>query len=107
MDEEYTGLILADGTQMKDSNCGYSDRNLWCWSRGIGMADGFRIFGDASKTREITMQYYSKKIIYKGFTEMMVLRRGTDEAGNETIDACLTWPEGGEHSIEEIEISKE
>ena len=98
----YNKLTLADGTELENSSCGFAGRNLWCWIGGKTMAECFAIFSDPEKTKEINIEYYEKSIIYKGFTDFVQIRKGTDVLGNETVDVNLTWPEGGEHSIEEV-----
>ena len=95
-------LVMADGTTFEDSSCGFGDRYLWCWLKRRAMAECFAIFTDPEKTSEIAMVYNTKTVVYKGFTELLLIKRGVDVFGDETVDVRLTWPEGGEHSIEEF-----
>ena len=103
MPEEKDRLILADGiTSLHNSRCGYAERDLWCWIKGDEKDNLnliFRLFTDPSMTREITYRgaYSRRGIRYKGFTEFLLIKKGED-----SIDVRLTWPEGGEHSKEEI-----
>ena len=104
MEELLNCLVMADGTVLESSSCGYADKNLWCWVSGKTMSECFAIFSDPEKTSEITVLYTTSGIRYRGFTDMTVIRKGTDGLGNDTMDVQLTWPEGGEHSIEEFPI---
>ena len=98
-------LTLADGTEL-DGSCGLAGRSLWCWVNNKTMADCFVLFTDPEKTKEITILYTVTGYRYKGFTILELIKTGTDALGNETIDVKLTWPEGGEHSVEEFEIDR-
>lgn len=104
MEELMNCLVMADGTVLEASSCGYADKNLWCWVSGKTMPECFAIFNDPEKISEITVLYTTSGIRYKGFTDMITIRKGSDGLGNETVDVQLTWPEGGEHSIEEFPI---
>ena len=98
-------LTLADGTEF-DGSCGFSGRSLWCWILNKSMADCFSIFTNQEKTKEITILYTVTGYRYKGFTSLELIKTGTDALGNPTVDVKLTWPEGGEHSIEEFKIER-
>ena len=91
-------IILGDGTVLESSFCGFSDRSLWCWITGKTMMECMKIFSDPIKTETITSYYFVKGYIYRGFTELLLVQKSEN-----TVDVRLTWPEGGEHSIEEIE----
>lgn len=103
MNEERNCVILADGTKLSNTGCGYSERNLWCWIRdGKGIQECFMLFTDPEKTKNILFRYPGKKSIrYKGFTEFLLIRKVEDG-----VDVRLTWPDGGTHSIEESEDEK-
>lgn len=102
MDHVYNSLVLADGTVLEGSSCGFSDKTLWCWVSGRSMADCFSIFTDSEKTKEITVLYYTSGVHYKGFTDMQIIRKDMDDKGNETINIRLV-PIGDNYSIEEFE----
>lgn len=95
-------LVLADGTILENSSGGYADRNLWCWINGKTMNECYALFTDPEKTKTITVNYATSQIIYKGFTELLLIKKGTDGFDHETVDVRLTWPEGGEHEIIEV-----
>ena len=95
-------LKLADGTILEGDTCGYSEPSLWCWIGRRSMAECFDLFNNPQKTREITVYFTASGIVYRGFTDLRTVKKGSD-----TIDVQLTWPEGGEHSIEEFVIPKE
>ena len=99
-------VTLADGTVLEGS-CGLAGRSLWCWVSDKSMADCFAIFTNPEKTSKITILYTVTGYRYRGFTEMELIKTGTDALGNATVDVKLTWPEGGEHSVEEFQIEKE
>lgn len=103
MSHLFNTVRLADGTELEGS-CGLAGKAVWCWISNLPMADCFTIFTDSEKTKEFSTFYINKGIRYKGFTEMELIKRGTDAFGNETIDIKLTWPDGGEHSVEEFPI---
>lgn len=93
-------ITLGDGTVLENSYCGYSDgsRNLWCYINGKTMAECVDLFSDPYKTESITSTYFVKTYLYKGFTELILVQKSS--LG---VDVRLTWPEGGEHSVEELE----
>ena len=95
-------LVMADGTIFEDASCSFNDRYLWCWLKRRAMTECFAIFTDPEKTKEIAMVYNDRTIVYKGFTEMILIKKSDDMFGDETVDVQLIWPEGGEHSIEEL-----
>ena len=99
-------VTLADGTVLEGS-CGLAGTSLWCWVSNKSMADCFALFTDPEKTNEITILYTVTGYRYRGFTEMELIKTGTDALGKPTVDVKLTWPEGGEHSVEEFPIEKE
>lgn len=105
MEQPANSLKMADGTIFENSDCGYSKDTLWCWIHDVSMTQCFSVFSDAEKTKDITVRYHTSEIEYKGFTELTIIKKGTDVLGKETVDLCLTWPEGGEHSIEERTIT--
>lgn len=90
--------ILGDGTVLENTYCGYSEPSLWCWVSGKTLLECAQMFSDPYKTSVITSYYYEQGYIYRGFTEVLLIQRS-----EKTIDVRLTWPEGGEHSVEEID----
>ena len=95
-------IILGDGTIIENSYCGYYDRDLWCFISGKTIAECAQLFSDHNKVSSIISRYFVKTYKYTGFTKLLMIRT-TDE----TIDVRLTWPEGGEHSVEELEESED
>ena len=91
-------ITLGDGTVLENSYCGYSERSLWCWISGKSLIECARLFSDPYKTSVITSYYFGNGVIYRGFTELLLVQNSEN-----TVDVRLTWPEGGEHSVEEIE----
>ena len=78
-------LKLHDGMVLKDSRCGYADHNLWCWTKGLSMAETFAVFSDSGKTSTILFAYGDQKILYKGFTNIEAIQKSEF-----TIDVCLS-----------------
>lgn len=99
-------LLLADGTTLENSRCGFANKKLWCWISGLSMADCFPIFSDPTKTNTISCLYVTTGMRYRGFTEIEIIRKGMDEMGNETVDIRLA-PVGDDFSVEEFPIIKE
>lgn len=106
MNKAFNSLILADGTVLEGSSCGFSNKTLWCWVSGLSMADCFSIFSNPEKTSEITVLYYTSGIRYRGFIDMQIIRKGMDETGTETIDIKMV-PVGDNYSIENFEREME
>ena len=67
-------LILKDNTVLEGSECGYANNHLWCWVKGISMAEAFAIFSDPNKTSEIRFQYGSTEDTYTGFTKLTLVQ---------------------------------
>ena len=94
-------ITLGDGTILENSYCGYDPNNnryLWCYVSDKSMMECMRLFSDPYKTAAITSYYFVKGYIYRGFTELLLVQKS-----NDTVDIRLTWPEGAEHSVEELE----
>lgn len=78
-------LILADGTVLENSECGYYEHELHCWIKDRTMAEVFELFSDPNKTAFISYTYRDYTQIYRGFTEMFLIRKTED-----CIDVRLT-----------------
>lgn len=92
-------IVLGDGTILDNSYCCYSgNKGLWCFITGKTMLECAKLFSDQYKTSNLTCYYYSKRHIYKGFTDLLVVQKSLDG-----VDVRLTWPEDKPHSIEEID----
>lgn len=90
--------ILGDGTVLENTYCGYAERSLWCWVSGKTLSECAQLFSDPYRTSVITSYYFNNGYIYRGFTDLLLIQKSEN-----TVDVRLTWPEGGEHSVEEIE----
>ena len=99
MNQPANSLCFADGTVLENSSCGGSDHFLWCWISGKSMAECVSLFSDSEKTREIVAAYVTERIIYRGYTDLLVVEKANDPMTGTDIRVRLTWPEGGEHSI--------
>lgn len=81
-------LVMADGTVLDESECGYADRNLWCFLKNLTFNQAFQIFSDPAKTQSIRFEYGldSDPAVetYDGFIYIMSINRR-----EQTIDICL------------------
>lgn len=107
MNQPKNSVMLADGTVLENCSCGFAERSLWCWIKGYSMADCFAMFNDPEKTKAITVMFNTTGSIYRGFTDLLLIKKSSDVFGNQTVDLRMSWPEGGEHSIEEITAVKD
>ena len=79
-------LILADGTQIENGRCGYSDGHLWCWVNGFTMPQAAQLFFDPAKTDRIVYEYGEMSDTYEHFTNCTNLMIDSDGM----ISVCLT-----------------
>ena len=96
-------LVLKDGTEYIDGECGYADRRLWCWLKNTTFAKAFADFSNPEKTKEIIVIRPYKTITYYGFEELDIIRRTEFEPGKYTIDVRLT----GENIYSEVRTPDE
>lgn len=72
-------LILADGTVLKDCECGYSNRNLWCFLKGVSFGEAFQYFSGPEKFRKITFRMQIGNITdiieYIGFEQVTAVQQ--------------------------------
>ena len=72
-------LILADGKVLNDCECGYSNRNLWCFLKGIPFGEAFQYFSSPDKFKTITfvIQFGDiiDKIKYTGFEQVTAVQQ--------------------------------
>ena len=85
---EIRRLILADGTVLDKSECGYADGRLWCFLKNISIDEAFQIFSDPEKTRTIIFEYGMgpeiAKTEYNGYISIVtIVKREL------TVDVCL------------------
>lgn len=78
-------IILADGTVLEDSECGYAERTLWCMLKGMTFAEVFAVFSDTAKTSRIEYILLNKKYTFIGFTELTLIQQSEF-----TVDVRLT-----------------
>lgn len=99
----YGKLILKDGTEYADSDCGYAGGFLWCWTSSTSFPQVFADFSDPSKTEEIRWIHGNKETVYYGFTEIDTIRRGENEPGVFTIDVRMNGEDvrSEEHDLPE------
>ena len=67
-------LILADGTVLNNCECGYSNRTLWCFLKGIPFGEAFQYFSGPEKFNTVTFVMHFgdiiNKIKYSGFEQI-------------------------------------
>lgn len=83
--EEKPVVVLADGTRLEESQCGYADHHLWCYVKGLSFPEVFAVFSNPEKTSEIRFRYGTQEEIYTGFTQLDIIKRSEF-----TIDVRLT-----------------
>lgn len=71
-------LILADGTLLEESDCGYFDHELHCWIRKMDMTGAFLMFSDSERTKTIHYLYLGTEEVYDGFTQIVLVRQMED-----------------------------
>lgn len=81
-------LILADGTILDDCDCGYSEKQLWCFLRNLTLVEAFQIFSNPQKVSTVTFEYGADpeivKTTYIGFSNIKSIN-----CREETVDVCL------------------
>ena len=82
-------LVLADGTVLDQSECGYAERKLWCYLKNLTFADAFQIFSNPDKIGVIKFEYgltdQYTRITYTGFTDIQTIT-----SRELSIDVCVT-----------------
>lgn len=93
-------IVLGDGTILEDSFCYNSGaRGIWCFVSGKTILDCAKLFSDPYRTASIISYHYTKRYIYKGFTELLLIQKSSGDG----VDVRLTWSEDKPHSVEEID----
>ena len=81
-------LILADGTVLENCECGYSNRNLWCFLSGIPFSEAFQYFSGPEKFNtvifEMTFGSITDRITYKGLEHITAVQQS-----EHTVDVRL------------------
>lgn len=97
---EIKKLILADGTVLENCECGYSNRSLWCFLKGIPFGEAFQYFSSPEKFKtvifEMTFGRITDRITYSGFEEITAVQQS-----EETVDVRL---EGYKITVEKERI---
>lgn len=63
-------VILADGTILDRSSCGYpDDETLWVFVKGKTKEEAIELLSDPEKNQTITFIFGPKEYIYEGYTE--------------------------------------
>lgn len=64
-------LILKDGTEHENSDCGISDGVLWCYLKdGTAFHEAITEFDNPAKTGKITFCYGEMQDEYEGYTQI-------------------------------------
>ena len=65
-----TRLILANGAILENCECGYYDKTVGCFLKGISFGEAFQYFSDSEKYRsvkfDIEYEQYIDRIEYSG-----------------------------------------
>ena len=101
IDDSFRRLVLNDGTVLDKSECGYSDKKLWCYLKDLTFAEAFQVFSDPEKIKTIKFEYGIQtlytRITYTGFSDIDVIMKH-----EWSIDICLT---GDNITITQEEVS--
>ena len=98
-------LILADGTVLENCECGYSDKNLWCFldNKVVSFAGAFQHFSDPEKFGTVIFQLvyqdYIDQTIYSEIEDIISIQKSEN-----TIDVRLT---GSHITIDQKRIFKD
>lgn len=68
-------IVLADGTVLEDSECGYADYTLWCYVKGKTISEVFELFIDPKKTSHISYVHNGNHDDYEGFTKLNLIKQ--------------------------------
>lgn len=72
-------LILKDGTILDNCECGYSNRSLWCYLRGIPFGEAFQYFSGPDKFETIIFDIIFgntiDRITYSGFEQITAVQQ--------------------------------
>lgn len=72
-------LVLADGTEYSEGECGYAEGVLWCYlPQGTGMNEAFTVFSDKNKTNRIIFHYGEMQDEHIGFTDLTGVIKNAD-----------------------------
>ena len=81
-------LILLDGTVLEGCECGYSNRNLWCFLKGVSFGEAFQYFSGPEKFRTVIFEMefteVKHRIIYSGFDAITNVQQSEF-----TVDVCI------------------
>lgn len=87
-EEAVVRLIMADGTILDKSQCGYAEKRLWCYLTDVTLAEAYAMFSDPAKTNEIVFEFGTEKrfirITYTGFTDITTISKK-----ELSIDICM------------------
>lgn len=96
-------LILKDGTILKNCECGYSSRSLWCFLKDIPFGQAFQYFSGPEKFETVVFEIINgditDRITYSGFEAITAVQQSEF-----TVDVRL---EGFEIEIKEERIFKQ
>lgn len=81
-------LILTDGTVLEDCDCGYSNKTLWCFLKGILFGEAFQYFSSPKKFQTVIFELEYMDFIdhfeYSGFEAITSVVQSEN-----TVDVCL------------------
>lgn len=62
---EIVRLILADGTILENCECGYSNRSVWCYLKGVTFSEAFQYFSKPERFNTITLELEFGNVIHR------------------------------------------
>lgn len=63
-------IVMADGTELIDSEIGYADGKLWCFLKNVNFSGAYSLFSDPQKTSTLIFDFGDMQSVYEGFTEL-------------------------------------
>lgn len=98
-----TRLILSDGSVLENCDCGYYNKTLGCFLRGMQFSDVFQYFSSPEKYKDVTFdmeeEYFITRIKYSGFSRIVSMVQEEDKV--------VVNIEGDDITIERTKIPKE
>lgn len=75
-------LVMGDGTVLENCECGYSNKNLWCFLTGIPFGEAFQYFSTPEKISKVLLIMKFGSVIvytrYSGFEEVTEVRQNDE-----------------------------
>lgn len=71
-------IVMADGTELMDSEIGYSNQHIWCFLKNITLPVAYDLFSNPQKTGTLIFDYGEMQDVYEGFTQINTIKISED-----------------------------